>query len=164
MGGPPPKSKPAWPLILVAIGCLACCCPIGAAILFPVFAQARRAAKARVALSNAKQVDLAVLMFALDHHDKFPNLADSAELSNALAPYSHLPALDQLVASYEWNQELSKKPEIDVKNPRTTWLLYSKGPDARMTYEVGFADGHAVRVSPDELARITETTSKPASE
>ena len=43
-----------------------------AAILFPVFAQAKTAAKRIVDLSNIKQVCLATMMYASDHDDTMP--------------------------------------------------------------------------------------------
>jgi prepilin-type N-terminal cleavage/methylation domain-containing protein len=62
--------KRAFTLIelLVVIAIIA----ILAAILFPVFAQAKRAAKATVALSSAKELGLAHLMYSNDYDDAFP--------------------------------------------------------------------------------------------
>jgi len=53
--------------LLVVIAIIA----ILAAILFPVFAQAKAAAKATQALSNTKQIGLAQLMYATDNDDMF---------------------------------------------------------------------------------------------
>jgi prepilin-type N-terminal cleavage/methylation domain-containing protein len=53
--------------LLVVIAIIA----ILAAILFPVFAQAKRAAKATVALSGAKQMALAQIMYSNDYDDNF---------------------------------------------------------------------------------------------
>ena len=62
--------KRAFTLIelLVVIAIIA----ILAAILFPVFAQAKRAAKNSVFLSNVKQVGLSDLMYGADSDDTFP--------------------------------------------------------------------------------------------
>jgi len=54
--------------LLVVIAIIA----ILAAILFPVFAQAKRAAKGAVAISDAKQLSLAELMYTNDYDDAFP--------------------------------------------------------------------------------------------
>ncbi len=61
--------KRAFTLIelLVVIAIIA----ILAAILFPVFAQAKRAAKGAVAISDAKQLGLAELMYTNDYDDYF---------------------------------------------------------------------------------------------
>src|SRR5580658_2800208 len=53
--------------LLVVIAIIA----ILAAILFPVFAQAKRAAKGTVALSSAKQMALAQIMYSGDFDDSF---------------------------------------------------------------------------------------------
>ncbi len=62
--------KQAFTLIelLVVIAIIA----ILAAILFPVFAQAKNSAKASVSLSNVKQVNLGVLMYLGDSDDVYP--------------------------------------------------------------------------------------------
>jgi prepilin-type N-terminal cleavage/methylation domain-containing protein/prepilin-type processing-associated H-X9-DG protein len=54
--------------LLVVIAIIA----ILAAILFPVFAQAREKARATSCLSNTKQQSLAVLMYAQDYDESFP--------------------------------------------------------------------------------------------
>lgn len=53
--------------LLVVIAIIA----ILAAILFPVFAQAKAAAKAAVTLSNVKQISLAQIMYSGDYDDTF---------------------------------------------------------------------------------------------
>ena len=54
--------------LLVVIAIIA----ILAAILFPVFAQAREKARAVACLSNTKQLDLAVLMYIQDYDESLP--------------------------------------------------------------------------------------------
>jgi prepilin-type N-terminal cleavage/methylation domain-containing protein len=54
--------------LLVVIAIIA----ILAAILFPVFAQAKESAKKTTCLSNKKQIALSTLMYATDHDDYFP--------------------------------------------------------------------------------------------
>lgn len=55
--------------LLVVIAIIA----ILAAILFPVFAQAKEAAKKTACLSNVKQLGVAFLMYQTDNDDGFPN-------------------------------------------------------------------------------------------
>jgi prepilin-type N-terminal cleavage/methylation domain-containing protein/prepilin-type processing-associated H-X9-DG protein len=63
-------NRPGFTLIelLVVIAIIA----ILAAILFPVFAQARNKARQASSLSNAKQIGVAVLMYAQDFDETFP--------------------------------------------------------------------------------------------
>lgn len=63
------SSKKAFTLIelLVVIAIIA----ILAAILFPVFAQAKAAAKASVCISNLKQIGLGAVMYSDDNDDQF---------------------------------------------------------------------------------------------
>ncbi len=58
--------------LLVVIAIIA----ILAAILFPVFAQAKAAAKMTVCLSNLKQIGLALDLYANDYDDDYPNTGD----------------------------------------------------------------------------------------
>src|ERR1044071_6983028 len=54
--------------LLVVIAIIA----ILAAILFPVFAQAREEARAISCLSNSKQIGLALYMYIQDYDEKYP--------------------------------------------------------------------------------------------
>lgn len=67
---PSPKGYPGFTLIelLVVIAIIA----ILAAILFPVFAQARAKARAATCLSNLKQLTLGFVMYAQDYDETFP--------------------------------------------------------------------------------------------
>ncbi|MBI5707257.1 MAG: prepilin-type N-terminal cleavage/methylation domain-containing protein [Armatimonadetes bacterium] len=58
--------------LLVVIAIIA----ILAAILFPVFAQAKTAAKKTVAISNCKQISLGVIMYGADYDDMYPRNDD----------------------------------------------------------------------------------------
>ncbi len=79
--------KRAFTLIelLVVIAIIA----ILAAILFPVFAQAKRAAKATVALSDAKQMGLAQIMYTNDYDDNFSPVVEFDANWN-VQPFSYL--------------------------------------------------------------------------
>ena len=57
--------------LLVVIAIIA----ILAAILFPVFAQAREKARATSCLSNTKQMGLGMMMYAQDNEETYPNVA-----------------------------------------------------------------------------------------
>jgi prepilin-type N-terminal cleavage/methylation domain-containing protein/prepilin-type processing-associated H-X9-DG protein len=59
--------------LLVVIAIIA----ILAAILFPVFAQAREKARAITCLSNEKEIGLATMMYVQDYDEQYPNGSDS---------------------------------------------------------------------------------------
>ena len=67
---PKARAHSAFTLIelLVVIAIIA----ILAAILFPVFAQAREKARGAACLSNVKQMGLAWMMYAQDYDERFP--------------------------------------------------------------------------------------------
>lgn len=77
------KSK-AFTLIelLVVIAIIA----ILAAILFPVFAQAKAAAKKAAAISNHKQLSLAVIQYTADYDDRYPLTSVTVTYSVASNP------------------------------------------------------------------------------
>lgn len=60
--------------LLVVIAIIA----ILAAILFPVFAQAKAAAKKTAGLSNAKNIGTASMIYSADNDDRFPSVYDGA--------------------------------------------------------------------------------------
>ena len=65
--------------LLVVIAIIA----ILAAILFPVFARAREAARKATCLSNLKQIDLAALMYAQDYDEVLPAASCTGWMSSA---------------------------------------------------------------------------------
>jgi len=77
--------KRAFTLIelLVVIAIIA----ILAAILFPVFAQARAAARAISCVSNAKQYSLAILMYAQDYDETIPRHDNNGSRVYGIGPF-----------------------------------------------------------------------------
>jgi len=68
-----PPTRTGFTLIelLVVIAIIA----ILAAILFPVFAKAREKARQNSCLSNQRQINLAIMMWAQDHEERMPSAA-----------------------------------------------------------------------------------------
>ena len=90
--------------LLVVIAIIA----ILAAILFPVFAQAREKARQTSCLSNIKQVNLATLMYVQDYDETFP--------------FHGL--YDFTVGAQGW----TRKVEPYMKNLQATWCPSDSGP------------------------------------
>jgi prepilin-type N-terminal cleavage/methylation domain-containing protein len=74
--------------LLVVIAIIA----ILAAILFPVFAQAKEAAKKTAMLSNTKQSGTAILIYTSDSDDNFP-LAQPTDLTDGSILWNYYPAV-----------------------------------------------------------------------
>ncbi len=71
--------------LLVVIAIIA----ILAAILFPVFAQAKVAAKTTVCLSNFKQIGLGMVMYATDHDDGMPHVNQGGTVSQGVIGWGY---------------------------------------------------------------------------
>lgn len=84
--GPPPKSNTTliWVIVGICFGCVIISVGALAAIMFPVFSQAKLAAKKTSTLSNAKQHALGLLMYSTDYDDVLP-MRDWCDLSQ---PYT----------------------------------------------------------------------------
>jgi len=82
--------KRAFTLIelLVVIAIIA----ILAAILFPVFAQAKLAAKKASSVSNQKQIGLAVIMYSGDYDDMYPRQDNCTLNDSIIDKYNNQPA------------------------------------------------------------------------
>ncbi|HEX5322622.1 MAG TPA: prepilin-type N-terminal cleavage/methylation domain-containing protein [Capsulimonadaceae bacterium] len=107
--------------LLVVIAIIA----ILAAILFPVFAQAREKARQATCLSNEKQIALAFLMYNQDYDEKFPGSTDALK--------SGAPQGCATGGSGNWNDPINSTGINDW-----SWEMYDSGPggEARMTWDV----------------------------
>ena len=90
---PMPKSNPAFTLIelLVVIAIIA----VLAAILFPVFAQARESARMSACLSNLKQIGTAFALYTQDYDERLPDRKDlKTSLPGGFHPWVGWPPSD----------------------------------------------------------------------
>ena len=78
-----------------------------AAILFPVFAQARDKARGTAALSNARQIGMAISMYCQDWDEGLPLNSHSANASwiDTLQPYVKTPLLNRAPGDRSVNWE-----------------------------------------------------------
>lgn len=101
--------------LLVVIAIIA----ILAAILFPVFAQAKEAAKKSAAISNSKQITLGVIMYAGDYDDTAVPLTNGPDGTNG---FSGVPYTWPMLANpYIKNWDLFKEP-IDSTQNEAQWI------------------------------------------
>ena len=121
--------------LLVVIAIIA----ILAAILFPVFAQAKLAAKKTVDLSNLKQIGTAYVLYADDNDDHLPLTTMSAPGAGgmgmrtprgswALRCQPYLKSLDLLRspgdASAFWPPKSQRWPDLDAPDADPRWTQY----------------------------------------
>jgi hypothetical protein len=143
----PPPPNPYEPsgkqgnrtLVLVIVLVLACLCgclaiPIGAAIPFPVFSQAREVAQRSVCMKNVRDIAKASLIYAVDFDDRFPPAASWMDATSAYLGGSgaaadartRCPKVKTMGAAffgYAFNSELSLKETARVTSPETTPLI-----------------------------------------
>jgi len=99
--------------LLVVIAIIA----ILAAILFPVFAQAREKARTASCSSNAKQLGLAVLMYKQDYDEKFPfggwrpNDLGTNDWQNTTIPYIKNKGVFRCPSTTDLDEDNSKPTE-----------------------------------------------------
>ncbi len=117
-------SKRAFTLIelLVVIAIIA----ILAAILFPVFAQAKFAAKKTVDLSNAKEIGLSTKLYLNDYDDTMPIFYAYNSDPTIYSPAAH-HGTEVLLLVYSKSQEIFKSP-LDTGGP---YLAQDPGPLAK---------------------------------
>ncbi|MCE9558134.1 MAG: prepilin-type N-terminal cleavage/methylation domain-containing protein [Armatimonadetes bacterium] len=129
--------------LLVVIAIIA----ILAAILFPVFTQAKASAKKTTALSNMKQIGTAAMIYVADNDDLFPSVYDGG---NGGDPITTLYPYTKNVSM--WSQFRQNKDNATVVNGQPSYgnndIGYNWGWEIRgaeaMLNEERCADGGAV--------------------
>lgn len=111
--------------LLVVIAIIA----ILAAILFPVFAQAKEAAKRAACLSNTKEIGLAVQIYLNDYDDTTPSVYET------YPPVPTAPVADvfQLLQPYIKNMQVFFCPDWSQTNPLCSFPTYPGLPGAPVT-------------------------------
>lgn len=178
------QKKPWAPVLTVAIVLLAVCCfgcIILAAILFPVFAQARQTAQATSSISNLKAQALAMQMYAADHNDRMPlsgNWMDVIDDAGSL-PYLTNPISSSTKPGYAMSAGASGINLSLVLNPEQGVATFEAsraqrnlagGPELLMDPKLGprrrvgysLLDGSAKRMDATEAAKLEwEPKSRP---
>ena len=163
----------AW-LIIVPCGCSLLVIPILAAILFPVFAQARANARGTSCMGNVRQQSTGALMYSQDYDEILPTAEAWMDVT---APYRrgedilHCPEVSQKGSNafgYAYDKRVSRRPLAEIAKPNFATMLYDSSNLVRNANDrftslpspkrhtrgnnVGFVDGHvkAQRTSADE--------------
>ncbi len=142
---PPHKSGvPGWAKWVIGCGAmLMCCCPIGGAVLFPVFSQARQAANSSQSLIHMKQIGAALSLYTAEHDDFTP---PSQGWNAALTTYGPDLGADNLTdpllrdsperRGYGMNLGISMKSVVAMEDPSKVIafaLTKTPGKDAQVT-------------------------------
>ena len=105
--------------------------PIFAAILFPVFAQAREKAVQASCMANLKQLQLSTLMYAKDHDDHLPMRDKWCDQTLRYVRNEAVyvcPSLPDERCGYAYNARLDRLTLDDLREPaRTVGLFDAKG-------------------------------------
>lgn len=117
--------------LLVVIAIIA----ILAAILFPVFAQAKEAAKKTAALSNKKQLALCFIMYSADHDDVLPFLTWADSYNNTgIGIQSRLDPAWYWNGATPWPITMIPYHKNDTKNGNTNSFLISPNDTGRANF------------------------------
>jgi prepilin-type processing-associated H-X9-DG protein len=170
---PPKKGMPVWGWVLIGcIGIPLLLIPIAAAILFPVFAQAREKARTTSCISNLKQQGLGTLMYAQDYDGILP---PAQGWMDKLVPYirnenvyhcpTAKPSGEEKAYGYAFNNTISIVNVMKLPTPQTTGMIFDSNNNGRSASvkgaiyptparhsqknNVAFADGHAKSVGSD---------------
>jgi prepilin-type N-terminal cleavage/methylation domain-containing protein len=139
--------------LLVVIAIIA----ILAAILFPVFAQAKEAAKDTAALNNAKQSGLASLMYSTDFDDLFPLCFTAYNLPNGTGTWDGWQGIAQPYMK-NWGIVLHPKVRPIPKDPNTDVFSYwQEHMHWGMPLRVAAHSGYANSVPPQTYYPFTST-------
>jgi prepilin-type N-terminal cleavage/methylation domain-containing protein len=116
MNHPSPCNRASRGFTLIELLVVIAIIAILAAILFPVFAQARAAARGASSLSNIKQLSLAIIMYDQDYDEHFPMFQswrnDNAYISWGSQPYFSMWSYD--IAPYIKNLTVFSDPLLGL--------------------------------------------------
>lgn len=115
-----------WVVLAVVLGGGCFVCVILAAILFPVFSQARSAAMATQSMSNLKVISTSIMVYITDYDDRLPRADD---WQTNLEPYHKNPDLfvppyAKDPGGYAFNSSLSEVFAYYIPEPSRTPMVF----------------------------------------
>lgn len=156
-GGPPQKSTTnVWLWVVLGLaGTCVLCGVIGAAVLFPVFAQARQTAKLSSSMSSAKTFATCVAIYMSDFDDRFPPMDNGPSIVEKIKPYAKNSRLETLAKGYEWNTALSLLDSKKIENAPDLWMFVATQPPDVKKEVIAFADTHVTIKKREEILTVT---------
>ncbi len=143
--------------LLVVIAIIA----ILAAILFPVFAQAKLAAKKTAAISNSKQQGMSMMMYMTDYEDQFPILAHGGAFAYDFTP--NVYSWPELTYVYIKNWQMHRDPSDTTANDATymqNWGLPANPTPKDLNLARGYGSSYGLNyafLSPGRIISGVET-------
>lgn len=168
----PPKNNSTKIVIIVLACVLGFFCllvPIVFAILFPVFAQAKNAAKNTACMSNLKQLCSGALMYAAENDDKLPfatNWNDAVRKYISREEVFGCPGVPHRQYGYAYSDSLSGVILGQMAIPRNEPMIFDSNlrePNAHsdlstlstggrhLKTNIGYADGHVESRKPEQV-------------
>lgn len=141
------KKKSSPYLLIIAGIAIFGFCGIGilAAILFPVFSQARVSAKRSLAMSGMKQMAVGMLIYVSDNDDKFPDPMITSEFVKITDQYAQSinPEAKTMILKgpFGVNEELSGVRVTTVEKPETVWMMEFYNSEIGAGEVTGYVDG-----------------------
>lgn len=141
----PKKNNSGLIIIIVVVALLCGCFPIMGAILFPVFSQAKNAAKKTQALSGIKQLSTGIMIYQADWDDRFPSgMGSLSRLQNQVMPYVKDRSVFAIEgAPIQSNINLAGKEAKEINDISNTIMLWAYPPSLGTKAVASSADSAA---------------------
>ncbi len=167
----PPRNNSTKIVIIVLACVLGFFCllvPILAAILFPVFSQAKNSAKNTMCMSNLKQLSNGALMYAAENDDKLPfatNWNDAVRKYVIKEDVFHCPGVPHMYG-YAYSDSLTSLALGQIAMPQNEPMIFDSNlrePNAHSDLStlptsgrhtkvnLGYADGHVESKKPEQI-------------
>ncbi|MGO8671697.1 MAG: hypothetical protein ACLQVD_10080 [Capsulimonadaceae bacterium] len=148
---PPPAKKGLGPFAIIGIVAAVGCLPVAAivaAILFPVFAQARERAVELSSLTNLKQIGLATMEYEAANNNQLPPTDTYDHFRSAVGAYLPKDAQHDFFTEpgpnvpYLVNAAISGKSATSINNPAGVVVAREGQPHSDGRIGILYADGH----------------------
>jgi hypothetical protein len=141
--------------LLAFLGIFVLACII---VLAPIFKSAKDVTKKTQAISHAKQIAMAVDIYAADFEDAYPPFKSSDEIALKIGKYVNDEEVKNEVLTYTWNTDLSGMQTVAIRDLAVVWLLYTPViQDEGLV--VAFADAYCKFVPEADLEAIKAKSS-----
>lgn len=158
---PTKKSNTALIVVIVAVVGICLVLPVMAAILFPVFSQAKLGAKRSIAMRQAKDISRFLMIYAMDNDGYMPHQFETQEdlyFSVVIYSSSGVDFFDTHNPSggvFMPNPYLAGVNLNDVLSPEGTILIFESAPwDGQNGRVVSFLNGQVMYMKPFNESQV----------